>query len=90
MTERKDTEHWMIEKKIPLPMLLAIGLQTSAFVWWAATTSARVDQLEKGAVTAAPQAERLVRLETKFDMLAATMVEIKEMLRRPSTTGARP
>jgi hypothetical protein len=79
MSEPK--EHWALERKVPLALLFAIGVQTAGFAWAAATLTARVDQLERQVAAAAPQAERLVRVETKTDGVIASLAEVKDILR---------
>jgi hypothetical protein len=74
---------WHLDKKVPIALILALAVQTVAIVWWAAALSVRVDSLERAALAVAPQAERIVRVETKMDMLTATLTEIKAMLRNP-------
>lgn len=83
------TSKWTIDKHIPLAMIGAIAMQSAVAIWWAATFSAsitgRVDVLERQALTAAPLSERMVKLETKFDGMAETLVEIKNLLRQVPT-----
>jgi hypothetical protein len=75
--------NWRIDKHIPLASLLAVGVQTAVVLWWAAGVTFRIDQLEKQAMMAAPQAERLIKLETKFDALIDSVNEVKALLRQP-------
>jgi hypothetical protein len=86
--------NWHIDKHIPLALVGAIMLQTAAGVWWAATTSSRVDGLERDRATAVVAvdtaarnssaiSERMVKLETKFDGMADSLTEIKNILRQP-------
>jgi hypothetical protein len=37
---------WVLDKKVPIALILAILGQTAAGVWWAANISARVNQSE--------------------------------------------
>lgn len=37
---------WVLDKKVPIALILAILGQTAAGVWWAASISARVEQGE--------------------------------------------
>lgn len=78
----RQQPHWVIDKHIPLALLGAIALQSGAALWWAASISSRVDVLERQATTSAPMSERLVRLETKFDGVVDSLVEIKNILRQ--------
>jgi hypothetical protein len=74
---------WHLDRKVPIALMATLSLQTVAVVWWAASLSQRVDALERTALLAAPQTERLVRVETKMDMFTSTLAEIKAILRAP-------
>jgi hypothetical protein len=80
MAEQK--EHWAIERKIPIALLTALAIQTGVGIWQAAAAWARLEQLEKKVEAMAPQGERLVRVETKTDLLIAQIVEVKDILRQ--------
>lgn len=77
------TEHWTVDKKIPVALLVALSLQFAGAIWWGATTSARIDQLERDVKAAAPQAERLIRVEEKLSSMQSSLAEIKGLLARP-------
>lgn len=38
-------ESWHVGKEIPIAMLFAIFVQTAGAIWWAATLSAKMDDL---------------------------------------------
>jgi hypothetical protein len=80
MAEQK--EHWAIERKIPIALLTALAIQTGVWIWQSAAAWARLEQLEKKVEAMAPQGERLVRVETKTDLLIAQIVEVKDILRQ--------
>lgn len=42
----KHTENWHLDKKVPIAIILAIVVQTSGLIWWAATLNSRVSSLE--------------------------------------------
>lgn len=75
-----EDKQWHLDKKVPLPMLFAIAGQTIAFAWWAATTTARLDEVERKLVANAPQGERVIRLEEKVGVVQKTVDEIKAIL----------
>ena len=90
MTEENPDRQWHLDKKVPLPMLLVVGGQTLAIVWWAATTNARLDEVERKLVANAPQAVQIVRLEErairneeKVGILQQGINEIKALLANP-------
>lgn len=71
---------WHLDKKVPIALLLAIMAQTGTGFWWAATTSERINNLEKRAESVAPQADRLTRVEVKLDVVQENLGEIKRLL----------
>lgn len=84
----RSDRYWTLDKHVPVAMLFAIAVQTGTAIWWASGVSIRIDQLEKQAMTVAPQSERLIKLETKFDSLIDAVNEVKALLRqRPATRG---
>ena len=81
-TDESQDRQWHLDKKVPLALIVTIIAQTMAIVWWAATASARLDQLERQVNTAAPQVERIIRLETKMDGIAEAISDLKNLVRR--------
>jgi hypothetical protein len=83
--EHQTYEHqWHLDRKVPIALIVALAAQTSAISWWAATLSARVDLLERQLVAIGPQAERIIRLESKVDGITGGLWEIKTLIdRRP-------
>lgn len=80
-----DDASWHLDKKVPIALILAIAVQTAGIVWWGATTSERLNALERKADAAAPQAERLARVETKLESVQAGISEIKTILTPPNS-----
>jgi hypothetical protein len=80
-------EHrWHLDRRVPIALIVALAAQTSAVSWWAATLSARVDLLERQVPAIGPQAERIIRLESKVDAITGSLWEIKALIdRRPVT-----
>lgn len=72
---------WHVEKKIPLAMMGMLLLQTFAVGWWASETSARVTNLERRMDAAAPQGDRLTRVEVKIETVQSGIEEIKQLIR---------
>lgn len=83
---RNTEAHWRIGREIPIAILLSIGMQTGVFIWWNATINMRVSALEQKADIAAPQGERLTRVEVKVDNLIAAVGELKDILRKDVPT----
>lgn len=79
MTE--ENQKWHLDKNVPVALIFVIVAQTSAFVWWAADINARVSGLEKRDTLTYPYGERISRLETQTQNIAAGINEIKQLLR---------
>lgn len=73
--------NWHVEKKIPLALMGMLLLQTFAVGWWASATSERVTTLERRMDAAAPQADRLTRVEVKIETVQSGIEEIKQLIR---------
>jgi len=74
--------HWTVDKKIPLALIFAIMLQTVAGVWWAATTTSRLDTVEKRVDRGADLKERVIRLEVISQNQTVILQEILTELRK--------
>lgn len=64
--------HWVIDKRIPAALILAIAAQCFGLVAWGVNMSARVDQLETVVARLASEGtpamrERVGRLEEKIE-----------------------
>jgi hypothetical protein len=82
MTPASDRS-WHLDRRVPIALILTIAMQTGGVIWWASATSTRLDALEKKVEAAAPQAERIIRLETKMEAILDSVSEIKAILRQP-------
>jgi hypothetical protein len=83
--EQRREREWHLDKRVNISIIVAVFLQTAAAIWWSSAINTRVDQLERGASISASQDSRIVRLETKMDLIFQNLTEIKSMLRpRPS------
>ena len=77
-----DCEHWVVDRRIPLALILAIVAQTGGIVWWAASASERLANLEKRIESAGPQGDRLTRVEVKLENLQDGITEIKRLIQQ--------
>lgn len=75
------TEHWTVDKKIPLALIFAILLQTIAGVWWAATTTARLSVVESSTLKAQDLTERVIRLEVGQQTQTELLKDIRDELK---------
>lgn len=79
---------WHLDKKVPIALILAIACQTGGIVWWGATTSERLNALERKTELVAPQGDRLTRVEVKLDGAIDGIAEIKSILRKEPPPAA--
>jgi hypothetical protein len=75
-------EQWHLDKKVPVAMIIGLGAQTLAAVWWAAGVNGRVEALERQVMTYGPVAERVLRIEGKIDSFKETLTDIKQALQQ--------
>jgi hypothetical protein len=76
----QDLGHWHLDKRVPIALIVAMFVQTCAIVWWASDLSARVSTLERQQAAAAPQADRLTRVEVKIENINEGISDIKRLL----------
>ena len=73
---------WHLDKKVPLALIMTIIGQTVVAAWGASNLWTRVGELERQMQIAAPQFERIIRLETKVDGITGSLSEIKTLINR--------
>jgi len=73
---------WHLDKKVPLALIMTIIGQTVVAAWGASNLWTRVGELERQMQIAAPQFERIIRLETKVDGIMGSLSEIKALINR--------
>ena len=79
-----DDRQWHLDKKVPLALIMTIIGQTVVAAWGASNLWTRVGELERQMQIAAPQFERIIRLETKVDGITGSLAEIKALIGRRS------
>ena len=77
-----DDHQWHLDKKVPLALIITIIGQTVVAAWGASNLWTRVGELERQMQIAAPQFERIIRLETKVDGITGSLSEIKALMTR--------
>lgn len=80
MSDRDYDRKWHLDKKVPLALIATIVGQTVVAAWGASNLWTRVGELERQVQSAAPQAERIIRLETKVDGISDRLSEIKTLI----------
>lgn len=84
-----EREHWHLDKRVPLALILALLIQTSGMVWWAATIQAegralqdRVLVLEQQSINDRQIGERLARVEERLASQGEDISNIERYLRQ--------
>jgi hypothetical protein len=83
MSEAEDRQ-WHLDKRVPLALIMTIVGQTVVAAWGASNLWTRVGELERQMQIAAPQFERIIRVETKVDAITGILSELKAMITRRS------
>jgi len=83
---------WHVSRSIPIAWLISSfvwgGAQIGVFGWYASELNSRVDAIEKAQSQAAPQGERLTRLEEKVGSVQSGVTDLKADLKVVSQTLA--
>ncbi len=80
--DRSEMSRWHLDKRVPLALIITILAQTMVVIWGASNLWTRVGELERQMQVAAPNFERLIRLETKVDTIGGSGAEIRAMMSR--------
>lgn len=88
-----EKEHWTVDKKIPIALVLALLGQTGGIVWWVSSLNSRVSTVEEKAIISrldidklkdgnAEARERFARAEENMKAFADTARRIEVKLDR--------
>lgn len=91
-------QHWTVDKRIPLALIVTIVLQTAGFGVWVGAINNRVASLEEYRLQQVPASSsregRIIRLETLAQGVAEAIGDIKgtlaEMNRKLDRQTPRP
>lgn len=75
--DRRNLDHWSLDKRVPITMVLTIVLQTGLAIWWAASISERVQAIERSQNYNATIMERMVRVEIFSEQNKTTLDRIE-------------
>jgi len=86
MTDTEKTEReWHLDKRVPVALILALALQGAGGIWWAASTSERLDQVERrleGGQTIAVLLSRIDDTNTNLDRVRGEIATTNDLLRQ--------
>lgn len=77
-------KRWHVSRGIPVAfivsMLVYFIAQAGLFGWWASAMNSRVEVIEKVQTAAAPNGERLTRVEERLTAVQTGITDIKALL----------
>ena len=89
--EETADQHWHVTRGIPVAFIITMAVmfitQTATAAWFASAMSFRVEAIERAQIQAAPQGERLTRVEEKLVAVNTGISDIKALLQN---TGKPP
>ena len=74
--ERRDN-HWHLDKRVPLAIIIALVFQTFGAIWWAASMTNRVEVMEAYVANNRYITERLSVIEEGQRWIKSALDEIK-------------
>lgn len=79
---RMGKQHWTVDKRVPLALIITLMVQTGGAIWWAATISGRVNQLEKSQQRSDDEklGERMKVVEVLVQQVAASTDRIERQV----------
>ncbi|MCE2926471.1 MAG: hypothetical protein LW823_02325 [Rickettsiales bacterium] len=78
MSEEK--QHWTVERKIPIAVIIALFIQMLAAVIWATELAARVETIEQHFLSSSVANERFARLEERLEYIHENVTIIRRKL----------
>lgn len=85
-----SSRRWSLDRRVPLVLLFMVFVfavtNLVAMVWWAATSSKRLDYVEKAIAIAAPESAKIAGLDAKVDDMQHSLDRIERLVER----GAQP
>lgn len=84
MDQVMQKEEWHLDKKVPLGIIIALVLQTFAFLTmataWKTAVEGRIARLEEIAANNSNQSERIVILEQQLKFIVESLNRIEQKL----------
>lgn len=75
-----ETQHWSLDRRIPLALIIMLALQTAGFTFYMGSLSQRVDQNERTLERGSGAGDRLTRLEVQLDNIQKAIARVERRL----------
>lgn len=79
MTE-ETRQHWALDKRVPLALIITIIFQTFGFAYFMGQLANRVENLEARVAELSPNGNRLTRVETQLTAIGNTLNRLERTL----------
>ena len=87
----REVEHWHLDKKVPISIIIALFFQTLGFIYigtaWKTEIDFRINSLEKESEERKNQESRIVAVEQQIRFIAETVQRIDRRLDKGSNNG---
>jgi len=74
--------HWQLDKRVPVALMLAVFIQSLTAVWWAANVTARIEFIERRSAIAEESVSKLATTDLRILELLASYRTGQEDIRR--------
>ena len=75
-------QHWTLDKRVPITLILTLAVQTVAIGIWLGTVQARLNYVEGYIDSRIQDGPRLAVLETKMSSIEEALRDIRDDLRK--------
>jgi hypothetical protein len=77
---KKEHRRWMLDRRIPITVVMTVCIQVAATLVWATSLDARVSSVEQKTLSAHETREKLARIEERLDYMKQDIGFIKQQL----------
>lgn len=77
-----EGQGWLIERRIPMALLVTLCVQIATALIWATQLDARVSHVEQQGMGAVTMGEKFARLEERLDFLKQNITTMRQQLDR--------
>ena len=76
----KDDNHWRIDRRIPIVVIISLVMQAIGAIVWATELDARVNNIEQQSINGAIANDKFARLEERLESLKENIYAIRRQL----------
>lgn len=84
MVQETEKEHWHLDRRVPIGIIVALLVQTLTFFTvaaaWKTSVDVRIERLEEIAIDSNKQGDRILILEQKFSYIVESLGRIEKKL----------